>query len=129
MMGEERKEAEEREPICGFCWARRNTRQPLEFKPLDGYWECPVCLTKTINPLDMDEEALRADYDPDPRRFEKTIASTLRIKGSGSKSGRRKKAPVKKTFRPRSPKEEQDYVDRYNERLKREAVQKAGRKE
>lgn len=79
----------DREPICGFCWARLNTRQPLEFKPLKGWWECPICLCKTINP-EPDEEALREkidkNYDPDPNRWEKTIASTLKIKGSGNKS-------------------------------------------
>lgn len=95
MMGEERKEAEEREPICGFCWARRNTRQPLEFKPLDGYWECPVCLTKAENPAD--EEIIKEMTESDPRRFEKTVSSTLRRKKSRNKpSGRKRKKPQKK---------------------------------
>jgi hypothetical protein len=91
----------EREPICGFCWARLNNRQPLEFQPGHGWWECPVCKTKSQRP-DPDEDELRArlarDYDPDPDRWRKTISSTLRIKGSGSKSGRKRKKPPKRQY-------------------------------
>ncbi len=88
----------EREPICGFCWAYRKIRQPLEFRPADGWWECPLCRAKVLNPT-VDEEALRRDllemYDPDPHRFEKTIASTLRLKGGGNRSaGRKRKQQV-----------------------------------
>lgn len=95
-MGEvEERESKEREPICGFCWAKLNVRQPLEFRPLGGYWECPVCLTKAENPAD--EEAVKELAESDPRRFEKTVASTLRWKKSRSKpSGRKRKKPKKK---------------------------------
>lgn len=113
---------EEREPICGFCWAHRRTRQPLNYKIQHGFWECPVCKIKIVNPAD--EELLKAEYDPDPHRFKMTIASTLRLRGSGSKSSRRKKKVAKKPPRPRSPQEEQAYIRRYNERLKQEAAQK-----
>jgi hypothetical protein len=95
------KQQTEREPICGFCWAKLRNRQPLEFKPERGWWECPTCLSKTINP-DPDEETLRErlarGYDPDPDRWEKTIASTLRIKGSGSKSSGRKRKKIRRRY-------------------------------
>lgn len=95
-----------REPICGFCWAYREIRQPLVFRPADGWWECPLCKARVINPTD-DEASLRADllrdYDPDPHRFEKTLASTRRLHGGGNRSSgrkRRKQTKARKYERP-----------------------------
>lgn len=104
-----------REPICGHCWAR-GVRQALDFKLDGGYWECPLCLARSVTP-GPDEQELRkrwqemvADYRPvnalmatDP---EKTIRSTLRLRpGRGTKSKRRRsKKPVPRPWFPVDPK-------------------------
>ncbi len=111
------------EPICGFC-LMHGVRQPLEFVPRHGFWQCPICHSKTITP-NRDEEAMRqalAERDSDPHRFEKTIASTLRLKGSGHKSSKRKR---KKIVRRRkscySAEEEAALIKKHNERLRQDA--------
>lgn len=89
----------DREPICGFCWANIGVRQPLEYSIKHGWWECPTCCSKTIHPCE-DEEELREATD-DPYRWEKTISSMLRSSSGGGSSGRRRKKKPKK--RPEWP--------------------------
>jgi hypothetical protein len=87
----------EREPICGFCWAKAGTREPLEFHIRGMHWRCPVCETVFYNPRDEEEMAAggsRLEPDSDPHRHELTIRSTLRLKGTGNNgTGRARKDP------------------------------------
>lgn len=84
----------EREPICGFCWTK-GYRQPLDFEFRKRHWRCPICEAVVYNPKDAEEieaEKPLLAPDSDPHRHELTIASTLRIKGSGNNTtGKAKK--------------------------------------
>jgi len=123
---------EDREPICGFCWTQ-GIRQALVFQPRFGYWECPLCLSKTATP-DEDEEAVRAHMEwlreqRESRNWpgsiiahdhDKTLSSTRRLRpGGGSKSGRRRKRDKRgtKTFSGEpTPRETQQHNARIRRR-------------
>lgn len=119
------REYDEREPICGFCWANTGERRPLVFDPLiGGCWVCPACGAQAISQSEAEQE-MRRDlgrhpyllldnpyYYRDPNVVPSTVGlsvsedvidSVLRSRPGRSRPAGRRRKKDQRRVRPRGP--------------------------